>query len=346
MTLISSSYFVHPLALGLLGVLIVLPVLSIIARQRRRRALERWGAYSLLFAPRYSRLLGQVLVLLGFAILIAGIAGPQWGRGESGETASGRDLVCVLDLSRSMLAEDVLPSRLERAKAMLEELSWSIQRRGGDRVALVGFASRSVVLCPLTHDYDHFRTSLRQLDATDLPVEVRSAGTIALSGTRIGAGLSAAVDAKNERNRGLQDIVLLSDGDDPAADSEWRLGVQGARSAGIPVYVVGIGDPEQAHPISGVNGAPLRYRGQVIMTQLEEQPLREIAEQTGGEYLSARMGHPNIAEWLEKRIANGHVNVLEEDMIPVNRQRYTWALGLALMFLSIEIVGAYLLSRA
>jgi Ca-activated chloride channel family protein len=339
------SYFAHPLALALFSVPIVLIVAWTISSRMRWRALDGWGAFPALFRRPQLRMFSKLLVLLGVALLVAGIAGPQWGRGEAPEIASGRDIVCVLDLSRSMLAEDVLPNRLERAKAVLEALSWSIQERGGHRLALVGFASRSVNLCPLTRDYDHFRTALRQLDATDLPIELRSSGAASPSGTRIGAGLSAAVAAQDEQNRGSRDILLLSDGDDPARDSEWRTGVQAARTAGIPVHIIGVGDSLQGHPIPDSNGVPLRYNRHIILTRLEDQPLRDIADQTGGIYAPLPARHVDFAGWFEKQLASSRDNSTTDNLFTVKQQRYAWALGFALLFLGVEMFGGYLLSR-
>src|SRR2546423_762369 len=97
---------------------------------------------------------------LGLAVLAAGTAGPHWGLGPPPPTAPGRDVVVVLDLSRSMLAQDALPSRLGRAKDALRELADAVQARGGHRLGLVVFAGQAAVVCPLTHDYDHFRAKL------------------------------------------------------------------------------------------------------------------------------------------------------------------------------------------
>src|SRR5262249_58131955 len=133
----------------------------------------------------------------------------------------GRDLVVVLDLSRSMLARDVLPSRLERAGQALDDLSRAVERRGGHRLALVVFAARARIACPLTHDYDHFRQALAEQDAANPHPDIRPAGDDVQSGTRIGAALRLAVEAHDPhyRDHGTQDILLLSDGDDPAHDT-------------------------------------------------------------------------------------------------------------------------------
>src|SRR5262249_22924949 len=140
---------------------------------------------------------------------VVGVAGPQWGRDWEEAAASGPDLVVVLDLSRSMLAQDVLPSRSERARKALRELSYTIERRGGQRVALVVFAARARVVCPLTHDYDHFRLAVDQQDPANTPRELRPHSGGPTSGTRIGAGLEAAVKALDPSTGTPALIILL-----------------------------------------------------------------------------------------------------------------------------------------
>src|SRR5262245_14822765 len=187
----------HPSALWLLAVLPALGVVGVIASYRRRRDLRRLGsglALRALTAP--GRGWGTLRALCwstGLTALILGIAGPRWGTDPSQEAAAGRDLVVVLDLSRSMLAEQ--PSRQERARRALTDLAASLQRRGGHRVALVLFAARAKLVCPLTHDYDHFRDAVRQADADGLPAELRPSPEGGPSGTRIGAALRLAVEA-------------------------------------------------------------------------------------------------------------------------------------------------------
>src|SRR5207248_5851262 len=127
---------------------------------------------------------------LGLLAIVLGTAGPQWGRDWDQSAAPGRDLVVVLDCSRSMWAET--PSRLERAKTALLDLCNEMKKHGGHRVALVVFAGSARLACPLTHDYDHFRESVEAVD-TDAPDPEIAPGPGAQSGTRIGAALHKAL---------------------------------------------------------------------------------------------------------------------------------------------------------
>src|SRR5438093_641389 len=144
--------FAHPVLIGLLVLLPVLGALGVWSRRERRRALARLGNVvtleTLLAARRRLRWLRGMCLLLGLASLVLGAAGPQWGRDWEQSAAPGRDLVVVLDCSRSMFAE--APSRLERARAMLLDLGRAVEKRGGHRLALVLFAGRARLACPLT----------------------------------------------------------------------------------------------------------------------------------------------------------------------------------------------------
>jgi Ca-activated chloride channel family protein len=329
--------FAHPLVLWSLALLPVLAALAVWARRRRRLALARVGNLATLEAAvarrRRPRLRGPAL-LLGMTALGLGMAGPQWGRDWRQSAAPGRDLVVVLDCSRSMLAEG--PTRLERAKAALLDLVDAVQRRGGHRLALVEFAGRARLACPLTHDYDHFRNTVRAVDATAFDPEL-GPGPSDKSGTRIGLGLAQGVLAHDPRSAGARDLLLLSDGDDPAGDREWREGAAAAQREGIPVYVVGVGDPDTPHPVPGADGKPLQHDGREVMTRLEEAPLREIARRTDGEYVPA---HDQALPLGRKYLALAAAQPLREDSpdaLPVYRQRYPWFLGTAFFFLALAL---------
>jgi Ca-activated chloride channel family protein len=341
--------FANPLGLFLLALLPVLGVMAFLAARRRRRILARFGAAPALKGLAspwgWRQLLRRACLLVGLVLLIVAIAGPQWGRDWEQSAAPGRDLVVVLDLSRSMLAEDVLPNRVERAKQALAELSYTMQQHGGHRLALVAFAARARLVCPLTHDYDHFRAALAELDATNLPRDLRPDGPESPSGTRIGAALSTAVEAQDPRFRGYQDILLLSDGDDPARDEEWREGVEAAHCQGIPVHTIGVGNPNGDSPIPGRGGAPLRHHNQLVLTRLQEQPLRAIAEGTGGTYTPARTDALPLGQLFRTCMESRATHDNPDDALPLYRQRYAWFLGSALLFLSLEMVLGWTGSR-
>jgi Ca-activated chloride channel family protein len=330
-------WFAHSWALWLLFALPVLTIAGMLHRFGVRRSLARVGdllALRLLVArPGWLARLRGLCLSLGLSLLVMGIAGPQWGRDWEQTAAPGRDLVVVLDLSRSMLAET--PSRLQRARAGLLDLSQTVQRRGGHRLALVVFAARARLVCPLTHDYDHFREAVDSLGADAFPD--LGPGPESASGTRIGAGLQTALAAQDPRFGGQQDVLLLSDGDDPANDEEWRVGAEEARRLHIPIHVVGVGDPATASPIPLREGQQ-KHEDRVVLTRLEEKPLQEIARLTGGIYVPApSTGTPPVGALFREKIEPRGVREDNDDALPLYQQRYAWFLGPALALLALEM---------
>jgi len=331
-------WFANPWALSFLALPAVLGLLTLWGAWRRRRALARFGDAASLDAlvepAGWRRRLAGLCLSTGLGLLALGIAGPQWGRDWDQSAAPGRDLVVVVDCSRSMTAET--PSRLDRAKAALRDLAQALQRRGGNRVALVAFAARARLLCPLTHDYDHFREAAAAIDLDDLEPDV-GPGPSAESGTRIGAGLREALLAHDDRFVGARDILLLSDGDDPARDGEWRAAAAEARDQGVPVFAVGIGDPgEPALLRSG--GEVVKYHDEAVRTRLEEAPLREIAEATHGAYIPARTLTLPLGEVYLNATAGQAQREASDDALPVYQQHYAWFLSGAFVLLTVAAV--------
>jgi Ca-activated chloride channel family protein len=331
-----DHWFANPWALWLLAALPVLAILAAWAGYRRRQAVVLLGnTPSLQLAAvrgRRRRFLRSMGLGAGLVSLVLGVAGAQWGQqpGVPGDMASGRDLVIVLDLSRSMLAEQ--PSRQERALRALKDLASTLQRRGGHRVALVVFAAHAKLVFPLTTDYDHLRAALAQQDAAHLPPSLhpQQEETIA-SGTRIGEALRVAVAAHDPRFKGAQDILLLSDGDDPAGDDEWAEGAAAARAQGIPVYTIGIGDPETASRVPARNGF-LKHDGKLVESRLEERPLQEIARRTRGVYFPAYTNALPLGRMFREVIEprGSRAGDTGEPALPLYQQRYPWFFGMAL----------------
>ena len=320
----------QPAAFAVLAVPLALGLLAWRQRRRGRHRLDAVGQPAAVFALRTRPARGRrgsvALTALAWLALTVGVAGPTWGVGDSDGVAVGRDVVIVLDFSRSMLAEDAAgPSRWRAATTGASELVESLRGRG-HRVAVVVFAARPKLLAPLTTDTDHLLTALAELDGLRPPAEVRpTPGTPPPSGTRIGAAVIAAVAAHDPRFVGAQDIVLLSDGDDPADDREWLTGVSAARQAHIPVHAVGFGDPAHDSPIliggkllEGLNAAGVR---DPVQTRLREDVLTEIAAATGGHYEPCRQEPPRLAAFFRRRVASDATRELSDDATPQPRDR-------------------------
>ena len=218
------------------------------------------------------RALKNLLLVLAVAGVGVALARPQWGVRELAGQALGEDLVFVVDCSRSMLAADVSPNRLERAKLSVLEF---VRRQGRGRVGLVAFAGQAFLQCPLTFDYGAFEDALRALDDR----------TIVVPGTDIGRALDEAFHAMEKTDR-RKVVVLLTDGEDLE-----KSGVNVAESLaaqGIVVFAVGVGTEAGAEiPVTNDQGQPELVRdskGEVVRSRLDQATLRKIAQATKGDY--------------------------------------------------------------
>lgn len=328
--------------------LLLLGLLTYWAAGRRRALLGKLGdlpmVLSLLTSCGWRQTLRRIGLAIGLFLLVIAIAGPQWGRNAELQLRAGHDVVAVLDLSWSMFAET--PNRVQRAKEALLDLANSMRQRGGHRLGLVVFAAKARVICPLTQDYDFFQDVLNQLDLERPPPEL-AADQDAVSGTRIGTALLMAVQTHepDPQLEGYQNILLLSDGDDPCSDQEWKKGISEAIKRNLPIHVVGIGDPANGHPIPVGPADPrgstfpsyLYHDDQLVHTRLAEAPLLEIANLTSGAYVPAHTRALPLGEvfhhHLKARAAPGG------DTVQLPKQKYRWFLGGAILALAVAIAA-------
>lgn len=323
--------------------LLLLPVLALLGWWSSYRKSKMHARFGDLFSWHRSRavnsgirLARRICLVICLLLLILGAAGPRWGRDWKTQTMSGRDIVVVLDLSRSMLADP--KPRQERAKTALLHLADTIKRRGGHRLALVVFAADAEVVCPLTNDYDHFRFMVEKQDANYLPRHIRPDSSADVSGTRIGKALRLAVQLHDAEFKGSQDILLVSDGDDPARDDEWLEGVIAAEQTDIPVDVVGVGDPDLPSRIPFAGGY-LRFENEDVRSKLQEGPLKEIARRTGGAYIPMRTKQLPLGKVYHEVTANrGKTRDNDPSSLPVYIERYAWFLAAAFVFLMVTLL--------
>jgi Ca-activated chloride channel family protein len=241
---------------------------------------------------------GIAVAAMGFACVA--LARPQWGEEPREVRRKGIDVVIALDISRSMLATDVTPSRLDAATDEVERI---LRRLDGDRVGLVVFAGIAFVQSPLTSDYGAIRLYLDRLDPEELPIQGTASGRAIHEATRLLRGTEGDTRFQRASN---QVIVLISDGEDH--DGDPIAAAEAARADGIDVFTVGVGTPEGGRiPIRDANGQILRYftdrNDEVVVTKLEEAQLMEVASRGGGEYLPLRAGGA-VAQALDEAIAS------------------------------------------
>ncbi len=263
-------YLILPLAAAWLA-------LSFYSRSRRRRAAEAFVAQAMWsrILPADSRTRFWVKLLLRETALVAGLvalAGPRFGTQYEDVIPRGSDLYVLIDVSRSMLAEDVPPSRLGRAKADVAAL---VNRLEGERVGLIAFAGQAVVKCPLTVDYDAFRRSLDELDPGSAP----------RGGTAIGDAIRKALEVFQARAERDQAILLITDGDDQQSYPLEAAAVAAERH--VTIFTVGLGDADHGAriPQGAQAKSYVEYQGQQVWTKLDGSLLKQIALKTTGVYV-------------------------------------------------------------
>ena len=297
---------------------------------RRRAEVERLVAARQLarFLPRRSRtrpLLRLVLASSGLFLLAFSAIGPVRGYAYRQVARRGLDLVVCIDTSRSMLARDLRPSRLERAK---REVLGLLERLRGDRVALIAFSGDAREIAPLTHDRATLAGLLRHVGTADNR----------RGGTDLAAAIEHGLALFDGRTGAHEAIVLLTDGE----DLEGR-GAELAREAaerGIRVYVVGVGTSDGGKiPITGTDGREtflLGPDGEEVVTRLDGTSLSELARLTGGDYLSVESAPTPLEDLYDARITRLEGRDLQDDQRKVPHDRYQWTLVLALACMLAE----------
>lgn len=321
--------------IGMLYLLWLAPLVAAawyMVSRRREAALNRFMAPDLLARigprPERWRLHWQMaLFTAGVFLLIAALARPQWGMREEVVFQRGRDLMIALDVSRSMLARDVHPSRLARAKLDLRDL---LKELKGDRVGLITFRGKAVMRCPLTTDYAFFVQSLDSADPEAAP-----AGP-----TSLGDAIRKALDSFEGDLGSHKALVLVSDGEDLAGDA--RQAAESAKEKGVAIFTVGLGNPDGSRIPEGDNGgAYLKFQGSDVVSRLDNETMRIIAETTGGAYVPVGTANVNLGTLYRDHLSRIQAREMDESTRRRHIERFQYFLfpGLLLM------LGAAFLSR-
>ena len=318
----------------LFGLLLVpaLAALFLAALKARRRALERFGDLELVrklsaSVSRRGRAAKGVLLLATVSLLVLALARPQFGTRIETVRSEGQDVVVALDVSLSMLAEDVAPNRLDRARL---EIMRILGRLDGDRIGLVAFAGSAFVQAPLTVDYGAAAMFLNAMDP-DL---------ISLQGTNLGEALTVALDAFEEGTVDHRALVVVTDGEDHEGEIEGAL--ERAVQEGVRIHTVGIGSLEGV-PIPEIDERGVRTgfkrdeEGNVVTSRLDEATLERVSERTGGRYFPATATGMSLDPLIEE-ITGGVGRELEAREVRQFDEQFQIFLGAALLLLLVEAV--------
>jgi Ca-activated chloride channel homolog len=317
---------------GYFWLLLLLPLTSALiawSLVARRRALARFADWALaqrlvVDAVPGRQVLKGALFVVGLLLVVLAVTRPQFGAKLSMAEQRGVDVVIALDVSRSMLAEDVRPNRLERASFQIRAL---LDRLGGNRVGLVFFAGKAFVQCPLTLDFG----------AVEMLLDLADTGAIPVQGTALGDALRASVRCFDQDDTQHKVIVLFTDGEDHLGDP-----LEAAREAaatGVRVYTVGLGSASgELIPVRGEQGGVSFHRdktGNPVKTRLDEAALEQIALSADGDYYRSTLGGDEL-EALADQIAGMDRKDLGSRRLTQYEERYQVPLALGLVCLLTE----------
>ncbi|MBQ3659227.1 MAG: VWA domain-containing protein, partial [Bacteroidales bacterium] len=258
---------------------------------------------------------------LAFFFFVLGLSRPQLGARLQEKETSGVEIMIVLDVSNSMLAQDYSPNRLERAKLAISRL---VDKLAGDRIGLVIFAGESFVQLPITTDYVSAKSFLNSIEPGSIPIQ----------GTATAEALMTAARSFSTQSEKSRAIILISDGEDH--EGEVLETAESIAEEGIRIYCVGVGSAK-GEPIP-MGGDMLRDKdGNIVVTRLDEKTLREIAAAGNGEYVRAAAGEFGlnpIIDNIRSIEASKFKSVVFEDF----DEQYMYFFGIALLFFILEMI--------
>jgi Ca-activated chloride channel family protein len=267
-----------------------------------------------------------VLLVVAVAAVIFALARPQWHFDWDKVEQRGLDIVVAVDTSKSMLATDIAPNRLTRAKLAALDL---MQQARADRLGLVAFAGDAFLECPMTIDDTAFRQSVDALDVNTIPE----------GGTALTAAINTTLDAFKEGDH-FKVMVLLTDGEDNDSETDALAAAKKAGEAGLKIFTVGIGtaagDILRATDANGKSDYVRDPQGNVVKSHLNENLLKQIAGATGGFYLP--LGPQTIDTIYERGIAPLPKSESEEKLVRRYHEQFRWPLGIAVGLLLLEIL--------
>jgi len=322
--------FANPDNFWFLAAIPVVTLLWLISRYRASKALRTFGESRLVdeLIPDKSSArpyIKFILIMTAFILLVIAAARPQYGSKLEEVKKKGVEVIIALDVSNSMLAEDIKPNRLERSKQAIERL---VDQLDNDKIGLIVFAGDAYTQIPITVDYKSAKMFLSSVNTEIVPKQ----------GTSLGAAINLAIRSFSPSNTESRALVIITDGenheDDPLAAAEE------AKKAGVIIYTIGIGSPEGSPiPIKRGGGTDfLKDRdGNTVITRLDEKVLQEIALRTGGKYVRASTSAMGLNE-IYSDIGRMKKIEMEGKVFAEYNDQFQYFAGLAVLLLLIELL--------
>ncbi|MDX9695255.1 MAG: VWA domain-containing protein [Bacteroidales bacterium] len=325
--------FGHPEYLILLIVIPVLALLYILSVIYKKRALKKFGDLEIIeqLMPYLSKnrpLIKFIFLAVSFAAVIVALADPQFGSKVEIVKKKGAEIIIALDVSNSMLAEDLQPNRLERAKQAISKL---IDKLENDRFGLIIFAGDSYIQVPLTTDYAASKMFLSSINT----------GIVTKQGTAIGSAIDLAMNSFTPETEMDKALIVITDGENHEDDA--IAAAKLAKEKGITIHTIGMGSPEGAPiPIREGYGQTLFLKdrdGNVVISKLDQVALQQIASETEGIFIRANNSDIGLNKLLEQ-INKMQKQEVETKIYTEFEHRYQYLLGIAILLLIIELLIA------
>jgi len=275
----------------------------------------------------FSRVFAKLLLrTLFFALLITAILGPSFGGSKREVKSVGKDIMICIDLSKSMDAFDIQPTRLEKVKNEMKKL---VAAFNSDRIGLIIFGSEAFMQCPLTYDQN----------ALNLFIETMNTGLVPVGGTDFGPALKMALDKLTDQSEQVTDtkskvIILISDGEDFGQETDEF--VREIENRDIRLFTLGVGTEKGGNIYAG-NGVKRDKDGNTVVTKLNSRSLRSIADKTGGQYFEINDNKNDVSR-LINTISRIEGELRDARLVDVTANKYFYFLAMAVVLLLLDIM--------
>lgn len=313
--------------------LIIIPIIFTVFLMQswwKKRTQKKFAKESLLnrLSPErslFKSYLKIIVFLFGLAFLVVSLTNPKMGTKLETVKRQGVDIVFALDVSKSMLAEDIAPNRLEKGKQIISKI---IDKLGSDRIGIIIYAGNSYPLLPITTDHG----------AAKMFLQSANPDMVSSQGTAINEAIKLATTYYNNDEQTNRFLFIISDGEDHQEDASSAIAQ--ATKDGIKTYTIGIGNPEKGGPIPlKENGRTVGFKkdnkGEVVITTMNEKTLKEIADKGNGKYLLGNRTQKTV-DYVEEVLTNAEKSEFETKQFADYKDQFQWFVALALLFIIVD----------
>lgn len=320
----------EPIYFYFLAIIPIMVVVFLSVLWWKKRTQKRFSDIKLLekIAPNtsiFKNTLKLIMLVLGISFLVISLVNPKMGSKLKTVKREGVDVVFALDVSKSMLAEDIAPNRLEKAKQIISKI---IEKLGSDRVGVIIYAGNAYPLLPITTDHA----------AANMFLQNANPDMVSSQGTAINEALELAKTYYNNDEQTNRFLIIMSDGEDHQQETKQM--AQNLSNDGVKIYTVGVGT-EKGGPIPmRLNGEMIGYKkdrkGETVITKRQPEVLAEIADVANGRFIDGNITEEPVKQ-LSEIIANAQKNEFETKQFSDYKDQFQWFLGIAIVFLLLDI---------